>query len=74
MPKISGTRVQSGDEAGGSKNMRSGAMGSGGGMSGKPRADKPVTGTTNASTVKVSSAEKTTRPSSGGGSPKVGAC
>ena len=64
MPKISGTRVASGDEAGGSKNMRTGVQSSGGPVV-SPRAQKPVKGVTNANTVDQSMAEKVTRPTSG---------
>jgi len=60
MPKISGTRVKSGDEAGGVKNMRTGAM-PGGGPVASPRAQKPVKGSENHSTFKVSASEKVAR-------------
>lgn len=64
MPKISGTRVKTGDEAGGSKNMRSGEASNGGPVA-SPRAQKPVKGSDNAATFKSSASPKATRTGSG---------
>lgn len=62
MHKLSGTRVPHGPDAG--KNMRTGSM-PGGGPVASPRAQKPVKGSENFSTIKVSASEKTTRPVTG---------
>lgn len=60
MPKISGTRVKHGDEAGAQKNMRTGVMSSGGPVV-SPRAQKPVKVHENHSTFKVSASQKVAR-------------
>lgn len=60
----SGTRITSGDQGPRGKDMRTGDNSSGGPVA-SPRANIPVKGTVNASTVKSSAAKRVTRPTSG---------
>lgn len=63
-PKVSGTRVTSGDSGPSGKDMRTGSM-SNGGPVGSPRANIPVSKSDNSSTVKVSHVSRATRPTTG---------